>query len=130
MKLKLTKGLGFPCDVWSVDDWRDFYAALKWAANRMVARRTPVKGNTEEKGAAQMMRAKLKVSSVEQFEIGERLKFNAVAASGYPSDGTDENNTYAKFTPLASLEMFVNNPALQGQIKPGQSFYVDFTLAE
>lgn len=77
-----------------------------------------------------MMRAKMKVSSVESFETSEKLKFNAVCAGGYPSDGTDENNTYAKFTPSAELQMHVNNPALIGKIKPGQEFYVDFTLAE
>lgn len=78
-----------------------------------------------------MMRAKMKVSKVEQFETCENLTFNAVCKSGsYPEDGSDEDNTFAKFTPTAELKMSITNPALLGKIKPGQKFYVDFTLAE
>lgn len=78
-----------------------------------------------------MMRAKMKVSKVEQFEACENLTFNAVCKSGtYPADGSDEDNTFAKFTPTAELKMSITNPELFGKIKPGQKFYVDFTLAE
>ena len=76
------------------------------------------------------MRAKFVVSSVEKFGSGEKLKFNAVAKSGaYPEDGSDEDNTYAKFSPSASCEIMVCNPALFGQFEPGQKYYVDFTEA-
>ena len=78
-----------------------------------------------------MMRAKLKIESVTAFEGGEKLKFHAVCKTGsYPADGSDEDNTYAKFSPSASLEIAVMNPALHGQFKPGEKFYVDFTKAE
>lgn len=78
-----------------------------------------------------MMRAKMKVTKVEQYENYENLTLNAVCKSGgYPADGSDEDNTFAKFTPTAELKMSINNPALLGKIKPGQKFYVDFTLAE
>lgn len=74
------------------------------------------------------MRAKMKVQSVTLTEYGEILKMNPVCKSGlYPADGTDEDNTYAKFSPSGSLELTVNNPALHGQIKPGQTYYLDFT---
>jgi hypothetical protein len=78
------------------------------------------------------MRAKMKVNSVEQLEGGsEKLKMSAVCKSGtYPADGSDEDNSFACWTPSASLEMHVSNPALAGQIKPGQKFNVDFTLVE
>lgn len=76
------------------------------------------------------MRAKLKLSLVTATEHGtEQLQFRAVCADNYPADGSDENNTYAKFTPSASLEMTVTNPSLLGTFKPGQVFYVDFTPA-
>lgn len=76
------------------------------------------------------MRAKFVVSSVEKFTGGEKLKLSAVGRSGsYPADGSDEDNTYAKFTPSASCEIYVANPALLGQFEPGQAFYVDFTPA-
>lgn len=77
------------------------------------------------------MRAKFVLNSVEKFQTGEKLKFSAVAkASAYPEDGSDEDNTFAKFSPSASCEIFVANPALFGKFEAGQKFYVDFTPAE
>ena len=77
------------------------------------------------------MRAKMKIQRIERFEGSEILTFNAVCKSGaYPADGTDEDNTFAKFTPTAELKMTVTNQALHGKFSPGQKFYVDFTLAD
>lgn len=76
------------------------------------------------------MRAKLQVFSVTTLAQCEQVKFHAVGPSSYPADGSDENNTFAKFSPSASLEITIANPALLGQFKPGQSFYVDFTEAK
>lgn len=76
------------------------------------------------------MRAKMQVSSVVKSESQEQetLYFDGVSRNeGYPEDGSDENNTFAKFTPSARLEMVVMNPALIGKLKPGDTFYVDFT---
>ena len=74
------------------------------------------------------MRAKLQISSVEKFESGtERLKFHGVAAKAYPADGSDEDNTFAKFSPSVSLDISIANPALHGKFNPGDTFYVDFT---
>ncbi len=77
------------------------------------------------------MRAKMRVSSVESNSPEfERLYFSAVCKSdGYPEDGSDENNTYATWTPSAELSMSITNPALIGQFKVGDTFYVDFTEA-
>jgi len=80
------------------------------------------------------MRAKLKVTSVtkgpEGFDPHERLTFAAVCKDGsYTSDGSDEDNTFSKFTPQADLSMVIQNPALIGQFEVGQKFYVDFTPA-
>lgn len=76
------------------------------------------------------MRCKLIVSSVERFNGAEKLHFNAVARSGgYPADGSDEDNTFAKFSPAADFHIHVNNPALHGKFNPGDKFYVDFTPA-
>jgi hypothetical protein len=87
---------------------------------------------------AATMRAKLQVSSVfanqnrETGEtISETLHFHGVSkSSGYPSDGTDEDNTFAKFSPSINLQMEIANPALFGKFEPGQKFYCDFTLAD
>ena len=75
-----------------------------------------------------MMRAKIKVTSVKPGETYEELTFNAVSKSdGYPADGSDENNTFAKWTPSAELNMTITNPNLIGKFTVGQEFYVDFT---
>ena len=83
------------------------------------------------------MRAKMQVTGVEQFNaedgtlLSERISFFAVAkAAGYPDDGSDEDNTYAKFTPNAHMNITVANPALFGTFLPGEKYYLDFTKAE
>jgi hypothetical protein len=82
------------------------------------------------------MRAKLKVGFVQEHFYGadnaksmETLNMHAVAASTYPTDGGDENNTFARFSPGANLVINIANPALFGEFKVGQEFYVDFTEA-
>ena len=79
-----------------------------------------------------MMRAKLKVVSTKKHsDTYEELEFSAVAKNdGYPADGSDENNTFAKFTPSATLKMSITNPDLIGQFSAGQEFYVDFTAVQ
>ncbi|KWN80897.1 hypothetical protein WM24_23760 [Burkholderia ubonensis] len=93
------------------------------------------------------MRAKLQVQGVsdisgsgpnwspdnrEMVKIGERLTFMAVGLGrAYNSDGTgDEDNTYARWSPQANLDLACMNPALFGKFKVGDKFYVDFTPAE
>ena len=83
------------------------------------------------------MRAKLQVGFVQEHFYGpdktksqETLTMHAVCASKYPEDGSDEDNTYAKFSPGANLSINIANPALFGQFKVGDKFYVDFTPAE
>jgi hypothetical protein len=81
------------------------------------------------------MRAKVRVSAVlpnqtEGVTVSERLMFSGVAKSGsYPADGSDENNTFAKFSPSVSFDMLVANPALLGKFAVGDTFYVDFSPA-
>lgn len=80
------------------------------------------------------MRAKMVLNNVVTYPKGgevtqETLSFNAVAASQYPADGSDEDNTYAKFSPSASLSITITNPALLGQFKVGEKYYVNFTPA-
>lgn len=61
----------------------------------------------------------------------ETLHFHGVAKSGsYPADGSDEDNTFAKWSPSINLTIQVMNPALFGQFEPGQKMYVDFTPAD
>ena len=80
------------------------------------------------------MRAKFQISNVTPAVPSpgsagiEVVNFHAVAKSeAYPADGSDEDNTFAKWSPSASCEIHIANPALHGVYKPGQKFYVDFT---
>ena len=80
------------------------------------------------------MRAKMRVSNVASIKNQdgatgyEQFQFHAVAKDeSYPTDGTDENNTFAKWTPTAVLTMTVTNPELFGQIREGELYYLDFT---
>jgi len=84
------------------------------------------------------MRAKMKVIFIQENfhalgpagrKCAETLSFCAVSASKYPEDGSDENNTYARFSPQAELKITVANPALWGEFTVGDEFYVDFTSA-
>lgn len=78
------------------------------------------------------MRAKVYVSGIEKYSLeNENIKFSAIPRSGsYPSDGSDEDNTYAKFSPTAHFNITIANPALIGQFQLGQKFYVDFSSVE
>jgi hypothetical protein len=77
------------------------------------------------------MRAKMQIQRVEQHMYGqETLHLVAVARkAGYPADGSDEDNTYARFSPSGELKLTIANPALIGQFKPGDKYYLDFTKA-
>lgn len=76
-----------------------------------------------------MMRAKMRVSGIKKRdEHYEELFFTAVGKNGsYPEDGSDENNSFARWTPSAELRMAITNPTLMGKFKIDQEFYLDFT---
>lgn len=88
------------------------------------------------------MRAKFMVTNVKQYKdengstTGEYLQMRAVGgnkvqvAPYYPEDGSDEDNTFAKFTPCADLSIYIANPVLFDQFKYGDKLYVDFSPAE
>ena len=81
---------------------------------------------------AKAMRAKVYVSGIEKFSAeSESIKFSAIAKKGsYPADGSDEDNTFARFSPMAHFNITIANPDLLGQYQLGQKFYVDFTPVE
>lgn len=83
------------------------------------------------------MRAKLQVGSVFAYRnaegevSNETVTFFGVSKSTpYPADGSDEDNTFARFSPSANFQISIANPALFGQFEPGQKFYVDFSPAQ
>lgn len=82
------------------------------------------------------MRAKLQVQSVTKWPADGpttqvSLSLSAVCGPGaFGPNGESEDNTFARWTPTASLSMSITNPALLDAFKAGQKFYVDFTAAE
>lgn len=61
----------------------------------------------------------------------QTIKAYPVGPKGsYPADGSDEDNTYAKWSPSGSLELCFTNPALSNSVKEGDVFYLDFTKVE
>ena len=78
-----------------------------------------------------VMRAKMRVANVVgHLDGSESLSFSGVArADGYPEDGSDENNSFARWTPCAELNMLVQNPDLCGKFVINDEFYLDFTKA-
>lgn len=76
------------------------------------------------------MRAKFEVLEVKRYAHSDVIRAIAVAAKTYPEDGSDEDNTYAKFSPSGELTLTIANPALLGKIEPGKKFYLDFTPAD
>lgn len=78
-----------------------------------------------------VMRAKMRVAEVGVFSNSEQLRFSAVSKSdGYPSDGSDEDNTFARWTPFGELSLGITNPDLLGKFKVGDTFYLDFMPAK
>ena len=81
------------------------------------------------------MRAKLRVTNVEQIKSGdtvvaEKVSMCAVCKDGgYPADGSDEDNTFAKWSPSADFTIHINNPNLFGKHAREDRFYVDFHRA-
>ena len=71
------------------------------------------------------MRAKYKVTSVTTTQHQEEIvKLEAV------TNGTREDNTFHKYTPYGTMDLTITNPDLLNKIKPGQKYYLDFTLSE
>lgn len=83
------------------------------------------------------MRAKVRVTDVKEYKDpdgnvnAETVTFFPVGKSdGYPPDGSDEDNTFARWTPSGELKLTIQNPALLGKLPVGSRFYVDFTPAQ
>lgn len=79
-----------------------------------------------------VLRAKLRVSSVLHSKAAdgstdyEIVKLQAV----YSDDPDSENKQWSKWTPSASFEMQINNPAAFEKLSSGHEFYVDFVPVE
>lgn len=68
----------------------------------------------------------MSVNTVTSSTYSDKVELTPVMGGGTSA----EDNSYARATPAGKLELSIDNPALKGVIKPGQSFYVDLTLIE
>lgn len=82
------------------------------------------------------MRAKMQVHGVREHKNAagevtqEDLILYPVGKDGaYPSDGSDEDNTFSRWTPSGECKLSIQNPALFGKLTIGSRYYVDFTPA-
>lgn len=70
------------------------------------------------------VRAKFKVTQITEHEGGiKAVKLQAVTS------GSEENNTFFKWTPSASIDLSTLNSFAAERFVPGKEFYVDFTEA-
>ncbi len=74
-----------------------------------------------------IMRAMLQVTHVDGGQTNETITFSAVCTKPFGPDGESEENTFARWTPSASLQITITNSELFGKLQPGAKFYVDFT---
>ncbi|WP_292099351.1 hypothetical protein [Mesorhizobium sp.] len=78
------------------------------------------------------MRAKVRITNIQSYPTAgptmqETLSFNFPSKDGaYPADGSDEDQQFARFSPMGSLSLTVANPALIGKFAVGDTFYLDF----
>ena len=69
------------------------------------------------------VRAKFNVSFVTDYGTYKKVELNAV----YSHDRNSEDNQFSSATPSGKLEMMVSNPDAADFLKPGKSYYLDFT---
>lgn len=71
-----------------------------------------------------MVRAKFKVDFITIHAESREVKMSAVTS------GSEENKSFSKWTPTASLSMNISNPECFDKFEVGKEYYIDFTKAE
>lgn len=71
------------------------------------------------------VRAKFVCTSIKSVNWSPTLKVYGFSAVG--DDGIPENKRYHKYTPSGTIELSVDNPAVDGFYELGKSYYLDFT---
>jgi hypothetical protein len=72
---------------------------------------------------AMNVRAKMTCESKTPYGEGFAVTLRAVTAD------TDENKTWAKYTPSGSVTMQIDNPSAADAFEAGKTYFVDFTPA-
>lgn len=74
------------------------------------------------------MRAKFLVTKVSP--VGDSGTEEVQLSAVYGGETNAEDNQFSAATPSGNLNMHISNPGAIGVLKPGQKYYLDFTLAE
>lgn len=69
------------------------------------------------------MRAKFYCQSLTRYEKQVIAELHAVTS------GSEENRSFAQYTPNAHLKITIDNPAVLDYFKPGGEYYLDFSEA-
>ena len=69
-----------------------------------------------------MTRAKFQCTKISETLQGIEAEFMPVAS------GSEENDSFFKFTPYGELKMGIMNPNVKFEV--GKEYYLDFTLSE
>ena len=69
----------------------------------------------------------MQVKEVTTNSYGQEIAKLEAVFSNETNGGSLEDNSYAKATPTASLNITIDNRDAQGILKAGKYFYVDFT---
>lgn len=70
------------------------------------------------------IRAKMVCEGVSKTGDSENVALRAVTS------GSEENKTFAKYTPSAYVQLTIDNPSAQGAFEQGKEYFVDFSPAE
>lgn len=76
-----------------------------------------------------MVRAKFWVSAVKQWIDKDGNVTSVTVDLNATSSRTGKNKAFWEATPSGQLTMTITNPDAYNQFRPGQEFYLDFTLA-
>ena len=71
------------------------------------------------------LRAKMRCTSVTSHDAGAGQVNELVTLIAVSKDGSEDNKTWAKFTPSGTLALTITNPEAQARMKPGREYYVD-----
>lgn len=83
---------------------------------------------------AHRVRAKFWVKSVQHFHgvgVDPCAEVKLAPCYGtYPGGDSEENKSFAKYTPAGEIALTITNPAAIEAFNPGGVFYIDFTPVE
>lgn len=71
-----------------------------------------------------IIRAKMQVNEVTSSVNSDKVSLSPVIGN------SEDNKSWARYTPAGKLELQIDNPALKGAVKAGQQFWVDLTPIE